>query len=601
MGPSCSNECSFVWQRLCGDGGPGAHYHGGTFGTDCDDCGDRAAHGYVRHRHRHHRHRRHRRHRRRRAARANGATTATARPLPAVDSSARRGRASAAHARNARAGSPNAGLGDHNFVATRTASQRTLVLHDGSFMRRAYCSQIPECPPPQPPLSPPTCTHQWWRGAPPPPSPPPPSLPLSPPPAPPPASSSACPSPPPPSPPPPHRTRRRRSPSSPPPMAPARAPRRCSGAPLDAPQWPKPQPKPSPQPLNPKQVSVSMCRGAVEDYDATSIAAIRTSIAAAAAEEVARRCEMAARTDPPRSAPPERRTAWRWPSLLKPASTSRAVLTAPAPTPTPAPPHPNPCLTLTLTLPGKCTACGGASSSRSNPPHRARVGCAPRRRALAAAAPPRTRRRAAAGVTCDTGLDRESSVASGSRLSTAATIGAIAPVRVLCAAARARARGLGGRRPGCSRDAGRASSTEAASARASPRCADAHALAGAGGAAPAACRPSAYLPWASWAGQPPSCDLPGLVTSAGGLTTALPDGPKARLHRARTASVSRPGARAPRKSRDGKFILILLSFACFSKRACSIQAGVLRCLQTAPCGPAVLGTSGLEGPGRLRP
>ena len=33
----------------------------------------------------------------------------------------------------------------------------------------------------------------------------------------------------------------------------------------------------------------------------------------------------------------------------------------------------------------------------------------------------------------------------------------------------------------------------------------------------------------------------------------------------------------------------------------SIQAGVLRCLQTAPCGTVALGTSGLEGPGRLRP
>ena len=34
---------------------------------------------------------------------------------------------------------------------------------------------------------------------------------------------------------------------------------------------------------------------------------------------------------------------------------------------------------------------------------------------------------------------------------------------------------------------------------------------------------------------------------------------------------------------------------------CAVQAGVLRCLQTAPGGPAALGTSGLEGPGRLRP
>jgi hypothetical protein len=33
----------------------------------------------------------------------------------------------------------------------------------------------------------------------------------------------------------------------------------------------------------------------------------------------------------------------------------------------------------------------------------------------------------------------------------------------------------------------------------------------------------------------------------------------------------------------------------------SVQAGVLRCLQAAPCCPAALGTSGLEGPGRLRP
>ena len=33
----------------------------------------------------------------------------------------------------------------------------------------------------------------------------------------------------------------------------------------------------------------------------------------------------------------------------------------------------------------------------------------------------------------------------------------------------------------------------------------------------------------------------------------------------------------------------------------SVQAGVLRCLQTAPCGTVALGTSGLEGPGRLRP
>ena len=32
-----------------------------------------------------------------------------------------------------------------------------------------------------------------------------------------------------------------------------------------------------------------------------------------------------------------------------------------------------------------------------------------------------------------------------------------------------------------------------------------------------------------------------------------------------------------------------------------IQAGVLRCLQAAPCGTVALGTSGLEGPGRLRP
>ena len=36
-------QCSFVRAgRLCGDGGPGAHYAVCTFGTDCD-CGDRAA------------------------------------------------------------------------------------------------------------------------------------------------------------------------------------------------------------------------------------------------------------------------------------------------------------------------------------------------------------------------------------------------------------------------------------------------------------------------------------------------------------------------------------------------------------------------------
>ena len=39
----------------------------------------------------------------------------------------------------------------------------------------------------------------------------------------------------------------------------------------------------------------------------------------------------------------------------------------------------------------------------------------------------------------------------------------------------------------------------------------------------------------------------------------------------------------------------------FQNSSLSIQAGVIRCIQTAPCGPAVLGTSGLEGPGRLRP
>ena len=39
----------------------------------------------------------------------------------------------------------------------------------------------------------------------------------------------------------------------------------------------------------------------------------------------------------------------------------------------------------------------------------------------------------------------------------------------------------------------------------------------------------------------------------------------------------------------------------FQNSSRSIQAGVIRCIQTAPCGPAVLGTSGLEGPGRLRP
>ena len=39
----------------------------------------------------------------------------------------------------------------------------------------------------------------------------------------------------------------------------------------------------------------------------------------------------------------------------------------------------------------------------------------------------------------------------------------------------------------------------------------------------------------------------------------------------------------------------------FQNSTRSIQAGVLRCLQTAPCGTVALGTSGLEGPGRLRP
>ena len=47
----------------------------------------------------------------------------------------------------------------------------------------------------------------------------------------------------------------------------------------------------------------------------------------------------------------------------------------------------------------------------------------------------------------------------------------------------------------------------------------------------------------------------------------------------------------------------------FQNSSLSIQAGVIRCIQTAPCGPAVLGTSGprpgldasyVEGPGRLR-
>ena len=39
----------------------------------------------------------------------------------------------------------------------------------------------------------------------------------------------------------------------------------------------------------------------------------------------------------------------------------------------------------------------------------------------------------------------------------------------------------------------------------------------------------------------------------------------------------------------------------FQNSTRSIQAGVLRCLQAAPCGTVALGTSELEGPGRLRP
>ena len=195
VGPSCSNECSLLYPAdgLCDDGGPGAEYAVCTFGTDCDDCGDRAAHGYVLppspppsppsvpsppslplgcssglH-----------------GAdyRDSASTTGSGRECQAWTSQAPH-----AHTRTP-SGFPNTGLGAHNFCRNPDGEPGGPWCYTmDPSVRWAYCSQIPECPPPPPPLSPPTPSPPTpspppmvVRVAPPPPSPPP-WLPLAPPP-----------------------------------------------------------------------------------------------------------------------------------------------------------------------------------------------------------------------------------------------------------------------------------------------------------------------------------------------------------------------------------------------------------------------------------
>ena len=250
VGPSCSNECSLSYPAdgLCDDGGPGADYAVCTFGTDCDDCGDRAAHGYT-------------------LPPAPPPSPPSPPSLPlgcnlGLNGTDYRGGASTSssglqcqawtsqtphtHDRTP-TNYPDSGLGDHNFCRNPDGEP------DGPWcyttdpsVRWALCSQIPECPP----------------------SPPPPSLPLSPPP----------PTPPPPPPPP---LPIVQSPPPPPPIV--------QSPPLPIVQSPPPPMAPGSRTAEVLQVSLSMrAAGAVEDYNATSVAAIRTTIAAAAAVEESR-------------------------------------------------------------------------------------------------------------------------------------------------------------------------------------------------------------------------------------------------------------------------------------------------------------------------